>query len=281
MSQLSGNAEAIERIAYELCEDQANSGVAYFEVRYTPLTMTGSYRGDKLDTMTPQEVIDAVTLGLSRGRHDFGVKSNQIMVLLDYLKDRNEELLGLIMANRDKGIVGVDVAGDEKSGGMFDESIVNVFTQAKASGLGRTVHAAECGPAVNVEHALDDLHAQRIGHGYRVLEDAATYGRCLEGGVHFECCPYSSMDTGSVTTTTNGGKHPIVQFAEDEANFSISRDDPTITGSSLSDEYSFLMQLGLTEAHIVRANMNAARSAFLPETEKDLLIRNIITQYGI
>ncbi|KAI1280657.1 Adenosine deaminase [Halotydeus destructor] len=164
---------------------------------------------------------------------------------------------------------------------MFDESVANVFAQAKAVGLGRTVHAAEGGPAANVEYAIDHLYAQRIGHGYHVLEDAAIYGRCLEGRIHFECCPHSSLDTGAVTTTTNSGKHPIIQFAEDGANFSVSRDDPTITRSSLSDEYSLLMKLGLTEAHIVRANMNAARSAFLPDTEKNLLIKNIITQYGI
>ena len=32
----SGDAEALERVAYEMCEDQARDGVAYFEARYSP-----------------------------------------------------------------------------------------------------------------------------------------------------------------------------------------------------------------------------------------------------
>ncbi|VDK40975.1 unnamed protein product [Gongylonema pulchrum] len=33
---LAGDKNAIERVAYELCEDAANSGVVYFEARYSP-----------------------------------------------------------------------------------------------------------------------------------------------------------------------------------------------------------------------------------------------------
>ena len=46
--------------------------------------------------------------------------------------------------------------------------------------------------------ALDVLGAERIGHGYRVLEDETIYRRCLQQRVHFECCPTSSLMTGSV-----------------------------------------------------------------------------------
>ena len=69
--------------------------------------------------------------------------------------------------------------------------------EAKEIGIHRTVHAGEVGPAKCVQQALDILHAQRIGHGYRVLEDEELYQRCLRDRVHFETCPTSSVLTGA------------------------------------------------------------------------------------
>ena len=34
--------------------------------------------------------------------------------------------------------------------------------------------------------ALDILHAERIGHGYHVLEDNALYKRIIDEGIHLE-----------------------------------------------------------------------------------------------
>ncbi len=56
------------------------------------------------------------------------------------------------------------------------------------------------------------MKAERIGHGYRVLEDKSIYQHCLDKAVPFECCPTSSILTGSVSL--DGGKpHPISKFA--------------------------------------------------------------------
>ena len=35
-------------------------------------------------------------------------------------------------------------------------------------GINRTVHAGEDGPSDNVKIAVEEMFAQRIGHGYRV-----------------------------------------------------------------------------------------------------------------
>ena len=51
------------------------------------------------------------------------------------------------------------------------------------------------------------MHAERIGHGYHVLEDEELLRRCIRDGVHFECCPSSSYLTGAVPLTET--KHTI------------------------------------------------------------------------
>lgn len=47
-----------------------------------------------------------------------------------------------------------------------------------------------------------------------------------------------------------GEPHPIIRFAHDKASFSISTDDPTLTNTKLSDEYTLLSDWGLTVAQL-------------------------------
>ncbi|GBM80389.1 Adenosine deaminase [Araneus ventricosus] len=146
-------------------------------------------------------------------------------------------------------------------------------------GVHRTVHAGEDGPADQVRFALEQLFAERIGHGYHVVEDDALYHRCLDMDVHFEACPNSSLLTGAVKDRTV--KHPIVRYAEDGANFSINRDDSALIQKTLDDDYELLRSLGLNDLHFARANFNAARSAFLPDDEKQTLIDKLMNVYGV
>lgn len=86
-----------------------------------------------------------------------------------------------------------------------------------AFGIHRTVHAGESGTSADVKHvsfgwfyfvllftsddnmfqALDVMCAERIGHGYHALDDAALYARMRANNIHFEVCPISSRCTGS------------------------------------------------------------------------------------
>ena len=85
---------------------------------------------------------------------------------------------------RTKWIVGVDIAGDELQ--PMHQEHVEGFQKAKELGLHVTVHAAESGPPENVMEAVDKFGAERIGHGYRVLESEEIYKYAKEKKVHFE-----------------------------------------------------------------------------------------------
>lgn len=56
---------------------------------------------------------------------------------------------------------------------------------------------------------MDDLYAERIGHGYRVLEDDAVYAEVCKKQVHLETCPISSICTGAVPKDIH--LHPVVR----------------------------------------------------------------------
>ncbi|GBN79430.1 Adenosine deaminase [Araneus ventricosus] len=274
-----GDAEAIERVAYEFCEEAAKEGVLYSEVRYCPHLYSSTCSPIKVPSrpLSPRGVVLCVNRGLARGSVDFKITVRSILCCFRPNPEWSNEILELCLEFQDSGVVGIDVAGDEATG-LAAPEIVAAFKAAASHGLHRTAHAGEAGPAENVRTALNDMLAERIGHGYHVVDDEEIYADCLEQRVHFETCPYSSVLTGSVPL--QDAKHPIVRFAEDDANFSISRDDPTIIQKTLDQEYDFLRGFGLKDVHFARANFNAVRSCFLPEDEKELLMQKMLEVYG-
>lgn len=78
-----GDENAIERIAYEFCEDQADNGVFYFEARYAPhLLANCGFDGIKETSnlhVTPEKVVKAVNRGFRRGEVDFNVIARSIL----------------------------------------------------------------------------------------------------------------------------------------------------------------------------------------------------------
>ncbi|KAG0717384.1 Adenosine deaminase [Chionoecetes opilio] len=294
-----GDAALMERMAYEFLEDQARECVAYCEVRFCPhlllpshnLTpseqetqLNGSVNGAK--EMVVEDVMDAVLKGLARGEQQFGTKARVILCCFWGQSEWSWDILRLCEEYKERGVVGIDLAGVEGLGSeseSFTKSAVEcaVFEAAKEKGIHRTIHAGEEGPASGVQKAVEMFGAERIGHGYHVLEDEEVYKMCQQENIHFEMCPHSSFLTGSVKSlTTPSKRHPILRFAEDEVSFSINTDDPTLTHTRLSDEYKLLISWGLTEAHLTRANFQAALHSFLPPKEKKQLIDQLKEAYG-
>jgi len=277
---VAGDLKAVERVSFEFCEDAANNGLLYIEARFCP----HFWCKEGVEDVTVDDVVETVLKGFKRGEAEYGVTARAILCCIRGLDMFSKDVLRLCDKYRDAGVVGIDIAGDEeglKAGDqeLFAASDIAVFKEAKRLGINRTVHAGEVGPPDCVKAALDSLHAMRIGHGYSVQKDKDLYARCLREKVHFETCPTSSILTGAVPLNTF--YHPIVKFIEDGANVSVNTDDPFVTGTWLQDEYDLLASWGVTEAQLVRANVNALKSAFLPEDEKKVMISRLYKAYGI
>jgi len=278
---IAGDLSAIERVAYEFCEDKAKNGVLYVEARYSPHFLLAE--GGPSDIAALSDVVRAINRGHARGEQSFNIKVRSILCTLVGLNQASD-VLELSQIFQNEGVVGIDMASPAEDIGEYievpDSGVeVEAFQSAANLGIHRTVHAGETGPAEMVRRAIELYHAERIGHGYHVLEDEAVYKTVLDQGIHLENCPWSSYLTGSVPLSTP--IHPVVQFAEDGANFSISTDDPMVTGHELQGDYDLIHHWGLTEARLIRANLNAARSCFLPKEEKDELITQLESIYGL
>ncbi|XP_058143116.1 adenosine deaminase isoform X2 [Dasypus novemcinctus] len=285
MPAIAGSREAIKRIAYEFVEMKAKEKVVYVEVRYSPHLLANSKvmpipwnqaEGD----LTPDEVVALVSQGLQEGERDFGIKVRSILCCMRHEPDWSPEVVELCKKYRQQTVVAIDLAGDETiQGSSILEGHVKAYEEAVKSGVHRTVHAGEAGSAQVVKEAVDNLKTERLGHGYLTLQDEALYTRLRQENMHFEVCPWSSYLTGSWKPDT---EHPVVRFKNDQANYSLNTDDPLIFKSTLNTDYLMTkQQMGFTEEEFKRVNINAAKSSFLPEAEKNELLDLLYKAYGM
>ena len=80
---------------------------------------------------------------------------------------------------RQEGVVGLDLAGAESA--ATSEHFKHIFEQVQdVDDLHVTIHAGEACGAHSVTDALDNLFAERIGHGYRCLEDEKVLERVIK-----------------------------------------------------------------------------------------------------
>uniref|UniRef100_A0A147AT74 Adenosine deaminase n=1 Tax=Fundulus heteroclitus TaxID=8078 RepID=A0A147AT74_FUNHE len=285
MHVIAGDRDAIKRIAYEFVEDKAKEGVIYVEVRYSPHFLANcdvepipwnQERGD----LSPDEVVRLVNEGLSEGERAFNIKARSILCCMRHMPSWSMDVVELCKKYQNNGVVAIDLAGDESLNCEACPDHQRAYEEAVRCGIHRTVHAGEVGPPSVVKEAVEVLKAERVGHGYRTLEDQVLYQKLLNENMHFEICPISSKLTGACNPDFT--IHPVITFSRDKANFSLNTDDPLIFNSDLLLDYSIVHEhMGFTEEEFKRLNINSAKSCFLPDEEKKELLHQLHQAYGM
>ncbi|XP_056305037.1 adenosine deaminase [Danio aesculapii] len=285
MHVIAGDREAIKRIAYEFVETKAKEGVIYVEARYSPHFLAN--KGveplpwdQKPGDITPDDVVDLVNQGFKEGEQAFKTKARSILCCMRHMPNWSMEVVELCKKYHKDGVVAIDLAGDESMNCESYPGHKKAFEEAVRSNVHRTVHAGEVGPASVVREAVEVLKAERIGHGYHTLEDQNLYKQLLQQNMHFEMCPVSSRLTGACEPDFT--KHPLITFKKDKANYSLNTDDPTIFNSTLNSDYEVVQKcMDFTEEEFKRLNINAAKSCFLPEKERETLLNQLYEAYGM
>ncbi|ETE70062.1 Adenosine deaminase [Ophiophagus hannah] len=69
---------------------------------------------------------------------------------------------------------------------------------------------------------------------------------------------------------------------KDGANYSLNTDDPLIFGSTIDTDYRIARDyMEFTEEEFKKLNINAAKSCFLEEQDKNKLVRKLHEAYGM
>src|SRR2546421_8117528 len=101
--------------------------------------------------------------------------------------------------------------------------------------------------------------------------------RLLRGDLPLEMCPTSNVRTAAIP---NLAAHPFRQFYELGIPITVNSDDPLPFFTNIEREYRLLVEeFGFTRDELRQITLNAARTAFLPETERNTLITVIEAAY--
>ena len=255
--------EVIERVTREAVEDAAHDNVRYMELRFTPVALSRAER------FPLHDVMDWVCNSANETAKKFGITVKLIAnVNRHESTDLAEQVAWLAADYQDKGIVALDIGGNEAD--FPGKPFAPIFREAKEAGLRITVHAGEWGGPENVREAIEVLGAERIGHGVRVMEDPNVVALARERGTVFEVCVTSNYQSG---VTPSLQEHPLRKMISAGLTTTINTDDPSISRISLSSEYQMINdQLGLSIPKLKELTMNAVNAAFVSEDEKEKLV---------
>lgn len=251
--------EALHRAAYELTEQWRDDQVLHGEARFAPELHTRRGLGIR-------EIVDAVAAGLRDGSAATGVDSSLILSCMRPSSGETSMRIVEAAATHD-GVIGVDIAGPED--GVPLEPHVDAFRAAHEAGLRVTIHAGEADTAAEVWFAIDELGAERIGHGVRSIDDPALVARLAADGITLEQCPTSNVQTTAVSRID---EHPIERFRQAGVPISLSTDGRTTSSVTIEQEYQLLQRTFGWDADTWNATQRSAlRAAFIdPEHRPDV-----------
>jgi adenosine deaminase len=261
--------EIIERVAYEAVADAASENTVYFEMRFTPLALTRVRDFRMVDAA--DWVIDTVE---QAARH-FGIDVRLIMSMNRHESvEIGREIMEIAVARQEKGVVGLDLAGNEADFPGAD--FAPVFRRAREAGLGITVHAGEWAGPESIRLAIDTLGASRVGHGVRIVEDPDLLQFTRERGIAFEVCPTSNVQSGVFASYD---QHPLKAMYQAGLLTTINTDNTSVSALSLTDEMVRSVEcIGLSVEDVKQHTLHSAYAAFLTSNERDHLIGRLTAE---
>ena len=257
--------DVIHRITREAVEDAAKDNVRYLELRFTPVALSRAERFPLHDVM--EWVISSAREAAKKYKMKVGLIAS---VNRHESPELAEQVAWLAAEHVNKGMVGLDLAGNEAE--FPSAPFVGVFKEARQAGLHITIHAGEWGPGKNVREAIEELGAERIGHGVRVMEDDYTIRLARDRKTTFEVCVTSNLHSG---VSPAPEKHPLKSMVDAGLNVTINTDDPSVSRITLSHEYHVAAEMGLSMEILKQRIVAAAEASFLPEKEKADLVKGI------
>lgn len=253
----------ITRVAREVVADVAADNVRYMELRFTPKALCNI-------TNTPlEDVVPLVCDAANAAAAEYGIKVRYIISMNRHEPvDLGEHVVRAALDNRKRGVVGLDLAGDEANFSCMP--FIGLFKEAKQEGLGVTIHAGEWAGVRSVRDAVNNMDADRLGHGIHALQDEAMLKTVIERGIALEVCPSSNVLSGVVESMSD---HPITELTRRGALTTINTDDPLICNITLSGEISRIMdEMSVALADIKQYILRAANATFLPDDERRALV---------
>lgn len=210
---------AIERCVYNAYVSSYLVGCTYLELRWNCTKRSQKGRID-LDSL-----IVAARAGYEKANTIFGIKGGMIFCLgRDCNEQENEALFKKALQYRNKGVIGLDIAGPEKK--PISKEFVYYYRAANASKMVTTCHVGEVyheGVEDEIAFVLEKLKPQRIGHGIQIRHFPKLLKKAASMNIQFEICITSNLTTRAVKDY-NEFREIFKTFEEYSIDYTINTD---------------------------------------------------------
>lgn len=267
VSRLLSEPEDIADLVRGIGRDLAAQNVRYVELQAAP------YPWQRLGL--PDAVIsEALSTGARDVLDRYGVRIGYIVDFPGHNAGQDAAAaLRFAQQNPPAGLVGFGIGGIEAGRAPYTDVIRDVFRAAHAGGLRCVPHAGETTGAETVWEAIEFLHAERIGHGIRSLDDPALVTYLADRQLPVDVAPTSNVCTRCVPSI---GEHPLRRMIQAGLFVTLNSDDPPMFGTSLANEYLVAgRDLGFAPAELAALAGNGVRASFLAGAEKEALLAEI------
>ena len=255
----------VRRLVTETAEDERAEGSRWLEIQVDPSGYAGRFGGitamTELVLEAAADAADATGVGIgviiaaNRTKHP--------------LEARTLARLAAQFAGR--GVTGFGLSNDERRGPAHD--FAAAFRIAARAGLLLAPHGGELAGPASVAACLDDLHADRIGHGIRAAEDPALVKRLAADGITCEVCPSSNVALGVAAVPS---QVPLRRLFDADVPIALGADDPLLFGPRLAAQYEIARHAhGFTDAELADLARASVLSSVAPEPRRQQLLAGI------
>ena len=240
-------ADDFRQVVVDYAAEAARHGAVYVEGIFSPIERT--WRGVSWDDLFS---------GYCDGAQEaFELHGVEVLLTPDVTRgapvEDGFELVRQAARYKERGIAGIGLGGEEAL--YPPEKFTDVFALVREHGFGSVPHAGEVAGPESVRGALDALHADRIRHGIRAVEDPELLEELAERRVVLDVTPVSNLRTGVVASLED---HPLPELVAAGVPCTVSTDDPEMFDTDLTREYDAALSIGADPKALYEAGVEGA-----------------------
>jgi adenosine deaminase len=255
----------VRRLVREAAEDDVRDGGRWLEIQVDPSGYAARFGGITAFTDLVLDAVGAasdstglgiaVVIAANRTRHPLDART----------------LARLARQYADRGVVGFGLSNDERRG--VTEDFAPAFRIAERAGLMLVPHGGELAGPPSVRTCVESLHADRLGHGVRSVEDPDLLAQIVDADIALEICPVSNVALGVYSDLTSV---PLPELLAAGATIALGADDPLLFGSQLAAQYATMRAAhALTDATLAELARMSVRASRAPESLRTTVLAEV------
>ena len=233
------------------------NNITTLELRYNPI-----YRNRRGERDLDHTIVFSLQ-GMERAMLKYPVRAGVLLCMDRRLPvAANKIIVEKAIKYKSRGVIGIDLAGSY-DGPIKAKMIKGLVKEAKAAGLGVTIHTGETPDVNEMWEVVRELKPDRIGHGIACVKDVKLMRYLAQSKTVLEICPTSNINT-KVVKDYSEFKKIFTSLIDHGVKFTLNTDGPEMQQVNLREEFRRLLQNEvLTQVELIRANETARKASFI------------------